>query len=263
MDKQPYRFAYIDAFAGTGYQTPRDSGTTNDCLFPELASSEAREFLDGSARIALQVEPRFDKYIFIEKDPQRYRELAKLKHEFPEISSRINLVNEDCNDYLTDLCRNRNWRKSRALLFLDPYGMQVAWETVEAIAATKAIDMWMLFPHGIGVNRLLRRDGEIDESWRRRLDTVLGTSDWVNVFYRTRQSTDLFETRDETQKVADFETIGKYYLDRLKTIFAGVAEPALTLRNSVGTPLYLLCFACGNPRAKDTALRIAGHILQE
>jgi hypothetical protein len=35
------------------------------------------------------------------------------------------------------------------VLFLDPYGMQVDWTTIEAIARTKAIDLRVLFPLGI------------------------------------------------------------------------------------------------------------------
>ncbi len=38
--------------------------------------------------------------------------------------------------------------------------MQVDWKTIEAVAATKAIDLWLLFPLGVGVNRLLTRSGD-------------------------------------------------------------------------------------------------------
>jgi three-Cys-motif partner protein len=43
------------------------------------------------------------------------------------------------------ICDN-DWRSHRAVLFLDPYGMQVEWQTIEAIAKTAAIDLWLLFP---------------------------------------------------------------------------------------------------------------------
>ncbi|GAI54351.1 unnamed protein product, partial [marine sediment metagenome] len=55
-------------------------------------------------------------------------------------------------------CNNYKWQNNRAVLFLDPYGMQVNWETIKAIANTEAIDLWYLFPFGIGVNRLLQKD---------------------------------------------------------------------------------------------------------
>jgi len=49
----------------------------------------------------------------------------------------------------------------------------------------------------------------------------------------------------------------------MKGIFAGVAEEPGVLRNSANNPLYLLCFAVGNERGKDIALRIAQHLLKE
>jgi len=55
-----------------------------------------------------------------------------------------------------------------------------------------------------------------------------------------------------------FDTNQQFRLD------AVVAEPGV-LRNSRNNPLYLLCFAVGNPgaRAKEIALRIANHLLKE
>ena len=70
-------------------------------MLPEMAEQEVQEFLDGSARIALQVEPRFQKYILIEKDENRFAELQKLKNEFP--SDDIDLIQSDANEYLKSL----------------------------------------------------------------------------------------------------------------------------------------------------------------
>ena len=65
--KLKFRYAYIDAFAGTGYRELKEDDDMNNLLFPELAEEEPQTFLDGSARIALNTVPRFTKYIFIEK----------------------------------------------------------------------------------------------------------------------------------------------------------------------------------------------------
>jgi three-Cys-motif partner protein len=78
-------------------------------LFPEFTEQDSQGFIDGSARIALKVKPRFDKYIFIEHDPLRFGELQKLPSEFPEVASDIVLVNADANAYLQDLSLNRKW----------------------------------------------------------------------------------------------------------------------------------------------------------
>ncbi|HEV7404361.1 MAG TPA: three-Cys-motif partner protein TcmP [Chthoniobacteraceae bacterium] len=262
MRGQDFRFAYIDAFAGTGYNSPRAKKEPVASLFPELAEDEAASFIDGSARIALRVDPRFTKYIFIEKDPKRFDELGKLKKEFPALASDIVLINADANAYLRDICENRKWSRNRAVLFLDPFGMQVTWETMKAISKTKAIDLWILFPLGIGVNRLLRRDAKIPEAWQRRLDDFFGTAEWQAAFYETTTVEDLFGDQAMTKQVANFDSIGVFFVDRLITIFPGVAKNPLALHNSANTPLYLLCFAAANERGAKTAVKIAQDILK-
>src|ERR1700678_1286190 len=63
LGRQPFRTAYVDAFAGTGYRALEDEGASTNRLFPDLAADAPQALLDGSARIALKTEPRFDKYI--------------------------------------------------------------------------------------------------------------------------------------------------------------------------------------------------------
>src|SRR5262245_50659185 len=106
MNQYKFRFAYVDAFAGTGYRTLKQDDNPNLLMFPELVDQEPQAFLEGSARIALQVSPRFTKYIFIERDESRFSELQHLKEEFPHLKSDIVLINADANAYLQDLCLN-------------------------------------------------------------------------------------------------------------------------------------------------------------
>jgi three-Cys-motif partner protein len=191
MKKRPHlKTAYIDAFAGTGYRTEKTREQMEGPMFPEFSDEGTSEFLDGSARIALQLQPRLNKYIFIEKDENRFIELQKLYAEFRHLQDDIILVQDDSNLYLQDLCRNRNWGKHRAVLFLDPFGMQVEWNTIDAIAGTKAIDLWILFPLGVAVNRLLRKDGQINLAWQERLNIMFGSDDWYDAFYQTKVTKD-------------------------------------------------------------------------
>ena len=263
MNKQSFRFAYMDAFAGTGYRTLKQEQNPSQYLFPELAAKDSQQFLDGSARIALQIRPQFTKYIFIEKDESRFAQLRQLKDDFPEVATSIDLVNADCNTWLQDRCLNYNWRKNRAVLFLDPFGMQIEWRTIEAIAQTKAIDLWLLFPLGVAVNRILRKDGQIDQALKERLNRLFGTEDWFDVFYQMKITHGLFGEEEKIAKVADLDKMGQYFVERLKTVFSQgkVAENPLRLTNSRNNPLYLLCFAAGNPKGAPTAVRIAEHIL--
>jgi three-Cys-motif partner protein len=149
------------------------------------------------------------------------------------------------------------------VLFLDPYGMQVEWQTLQSVSSTAAIDLWLLFPLGIGVNRLLTKSGEIPSSWRRRLDILLGTKDWYDEFYEVaKHQGSLFGGSEEQVTKASTETIGRYFNDRLRSLFPGVASEPGVLRNSAGCPLYLLCFAAANEKGAPTALRIAEHLLR-
>ncbi len=259
MKNTRFQLIYIDAFAGTGYRSPRRHDSQPELAFSEFAGTKG--FLDGSARIALQIEPRFSRYIFIEKSEKRHRELLKLKAASQLLASRIDPVNEEANHYILRICKEP-WGDRRAVLFLDPYGMQIEWETIKAIAKTQAIDLWILFPLGIGVMRLLRRDGQITPARRRRLDLLFGDTEWYDVFYSRKEKDELFGTRESTEKVGDFKAIGDYFNARLMTVFSGVAPKPLTLRNSRNNPLYLFCFAAGNPKGSTIAVRIADHILR-
>ncbi len=261
LKSQPFETNYIDAFAGTGYMASEEKSPEEAPLFPELAAQESQKFLKGSAKIALEVEPRFKKYIFIEKDAKRFTELEKLREEFPEKKNDIQLVQADANDFLLDFCVKSNWSKKRAVLFLDPFGMQVEWKTVETVAQTKAIDLWYLFPLG-GVGRLLTNDGKIDPIWEKKLNEVFGNSDWREAFYGHEQTIDLFLNDPKAQRTVDFSGIERYFINRLKSIFPGVAPNPLKLLNSKNIPLFLLCFACGNEKGAPLALKIANHILK-
>jgi three-Cys-motif partner protein len=261
LRNQPFTKAYIDAFAGSGYRTLGQAGSNEELLFPDLAEEAPQKLLEGSASLALRTEPRFDRYIFIERDPGRCAQLESLQEDFPQLAADIRIKQGDANEVIRKLCK-KDWRSHRAVLFLDPYGMQVEWSTIESVAKTRAVDLRLLFPLGIGVNRLLPRSGEIPAGWRNRLNLFLGTDDWEREFYQRETTTNLFGEETTTIVKAGMETIGKYFVNRLRTVFPGVAPKPKVLTNSANCPLYLFCFAVGNPRGKEIALRIANHILE-
>jgi three-Cys-motif partner protein len=250
MKDRDFHFAYIDAFAGTGYRELKHS---KDIEIPS--------FLTGSARKALEIKPPFREYIFIEENKDSYVELKNLTDEFP--NHNIECINANANQYLADLCRERDWRTNRALVFLDPYGMEVEWTTIELIAHTQAIDLWLLFPIGMGVNRLLKNDGKIPIPHHRKLDMFFGRDDWFDEFYQLARQGSLFSEEDELEKRDDIlAEIEQYFLECLESAFAMVAKNSLPFRNSKNSLMYLLCFAAGNPNAPK-ALQIAEDILEK
>ena len=265
LKNKKFELEYIDAFAGTGYREIPNSNESEGLLFSELAEPEVQQFLDGSARIALNVEPGFHRFTFIERDPMKVRELEKLRDEFPGKNIRIECG--EANDRVQAIC-HESWHNRRAVLFLDPFGMQVSWKTLEAVAHTKCIDVWLLFPLGVAISRLLKKDGNIPEAWAQRLDFVFGDRSWRDELYtvrepkKTRQRT-LFDTDPESEihLIADFAAIEEYFRMRLGTIFAGVAANSVWLRNSKNVPLYQLFFMAGNKKGTPIAVNIAEDIM--
>ena len=254
MMNQKFKTAYIDAFAGTGYTRFKNEKSTPAGVFEhEMAEPEAEDFRQGSAQIALGIEPPFGKYIFIEKDRKRALELEKLKEKFPHRAASIKIEVGDANAELARLCDPKmKWGGRRAVLFLDPYGMQVEWSTIAAAGRTKNIDMLFLFPLGMGVMRLLRDDPvQIPPENAKCLTRLFGTADWQKEFYVKNPQPGIFDEPGADLgkvKAASPEKVAEFWLKRLRDVFEHVSPKGRVLCNSRNSPLYLLCFAAGNPK---------------
>ena len=243
---------YVDAFAGTGTRQIRTlQGEQFESMFGEDAD-EISDTKEGSARIALSIRPPFDRYIFIEQSPARASELSELAAGYSE--SDISILEQDANIALTEIARTTDWRRTRAAIFIDPYGMQVDWKTLVALSETKAVDMALLFPTG-PLNRLLTRDGEIPEAWARRIDAHLGPCDWRTAVYKETADADLFESRTrKTEKVMDADGLRNFVRQRLQNLFPYVCNRDLALVNSRGAILFHLFIICANPNPKAIGL---------
>ena len=251
---------YVDAFAGTGLIEPRGRGTATEDLFAEFAEPETVRFLQGSAARAIQ--HRFTRYIFIEKSADRIAELEALKARSAN-AERITIRRGDANERLLRIVAETDWKKTRAVVFLDPYGMQVDWETIHSLGQTKAVDLWLLFPLGQAVMRLLQRTKEPPPEWQNALDRIFGTHEWKDRFYVTEPEADFFDVdRVATRRVADSGEVAKFMIERLETAFAAVARKPAILWNSQNSPLYLFCFAAANKVGAPTALKIATDLLK-
>jgi len=250
---------FFDAFAGSGISRIRTAEKTSEptSLFDFDAKTNASEiqFLKGSPRVALDITNPFTRYIFVEHDPQRVAELNALRVEY-EGKRAIFVKENDANTALNEwLASGIDWRAHRAVVFLDPFGMQVPWATIEALAATKAIEVLMNFPLWMAVNRLLTRSGRIDPGWQASLDTFLGSPDWRTIAYE--EGADLFGGRRD--KVDDAgQRILEWYRSRLRKAFGHVSTARL-IKNTRGNPLYYLIWA--GPNA--TGLKGAEYILSK
>ena len=259
LSRQPFERWYIDAFAGSGTRLPAGEpgpAAESEALFGD---AEPRELLDGSARVALKTSPSFHHFVFIERSPARCAELRALPGEFHLPPGRMDVIREDANSALIRIL-GEDWSRRRAVLFLDPYGMQVEWRTIEAVARTRAVDLWLLFPL-MAVTRVLARSGDIPDSWRRRVDLMLGTEEWYERLYAVKVEPTLFGVEQQRSR-AGVGVISELFHERLRAHFPGVARRPAVLKNSTNSPLYLLHFAAANERGAQVALRIAEHLLK-
>jgi three-Cys-motif partner protein len=259
-------YYYIDAFAGPGSHTVRATEFDNR-QFAQTALLEAAEFgteqkeqqqfLAGSPRVALAIPHPFTSYVFVERSTERVASLEKLKEDYGE-TRKILIRNQECTKYLEErVAKNPkvDWKTNRAVVFLDPFGMQVGWPTIEVLAATGAIEIFLNFPVGMAIQRLLKkRPEEYTDAQRRKLDDYFGASGWFDVLYKKTQT--LFDDDSQEKVNASGQALLKWYRDRLQVLFKHVSKAAL-IRNTRRGHLYYLLLASN----KQTGVKIANEIL--
>jgi len=245
LKNQDFRLIYFDAFAGAG---DIQIGSNEDTLFDAI--DEFSPFIEGSALRALKFAKAFDKYVFVDKKKENVEALKVLKAKYADISDRIFVYQGDANEEIKDFCSKTNWKRHRAVVFLDPFGNQVVWDTLDAIAATKAIDVWYLFPAGLGVHRQIGRDGSVHFTHGAALDRILGTAEWRTAFIKAEIVSDLFEgERSESKKVANPAAITEFMIGRMRGIFKGGVLDEWIPLGTKNVHMYSLLFAWGNPSA--------------
>ena len=252
LKDQPFQLIYVDAFAGEGYWRPGSAYAAEEY-------GEFTELLHGSTTIALNVQDRpFDRFVFIEKDARRSQALDDLARRYN--GRRIEVVPRDANDALPAFCESMG-RFDRAVVFLDPFATQVSWDTVAAIARTKRVDCWILFPLG-AIARMMPRGSSPPTALKRQLDRVFGGREHWEAVYQEPAQLSLFPTKPSLERATGSAQIADCYWKRLETAFEMVAPTSRTLRNSKNSPMFELFFAAGNASGAEIAVRIAGHILK-
>ena len=239
MNKYPqFKCLYFDGFAGSGdiYQDDKIDF----------------EILEGAALRILEIDqPKsFDIYYFVELNKSNKEQLeATINKQFP--NKRKYVVEGDCNKKLFDLAEYlKKNSKVRVLAFIDPYGMALNWGSIQILQGL-GVDLWILVPTGIGMNRLLKRNGDIRASWVKKLENFLGMSgeDIKNYFYKSTTFQTLFGTETITEKERDaINKACNLYQKRLNDVFKFVSE-SLPLKNSTGSIMYHLVMASNNVAA--------------
>lgn len=272
LKKQGFELLYVDACAGSGSSIPKSAlaGRRADegqkgLLQEAEPVADTDQIIVGSAIRALGVQHPFDRYLFNDVKPSNVRALRKqVKEHFGHLENRVAITQGDANAMLSGLCERTNWRATRAVVFLDPFGLQIRFDTLQKLALTKAVDLWYLVPV-FAMYRQVRGDGGVLDDGGKSVDDALGTTAWRDVVaVEEKGQIDLFGGSTNVSRravdIAWFENVAK---ERLKLAFDGrVVEQVLPLGRN-GLHEFSLMFAWANPGEKaKLAAKLASAVLR-
>lgn len=266
-DKYDWKLLYFDGFAGSGSRTLEE--TSNEIqeasnLFESEVTLDELRVYQGAAERVVGLEKHnkgFDAYYFVDTDENSRSSLEEKLSEYPTNGKKY-FLQYDANRAVRMLANTlKNHKNIKALVFLDPFGMQINWDSIKLLKGL-SVDLWILIPTGVIVNRLLERNfnKEIGLRHSQKLESFFGlTQDQiVDYFYREEQLPTLFG-EDETviKKVENaIKKIAELYIERLKTIFPNVTSQPLVLYSGQNVPIYHFAFAAKNRVAKKIAQQI-------
>lgn len=260
MNKHPeLKTVYFDGFAGSG---ERKNESDTDLLRELPINIEELRVYKGAAERVLSLPENFSFffYYFIDSNSVSLDKLKlKLSPYQKTKKTAFQFRKGDCNNFLSELSNAMHKdRRLASLVFLDPFGMQVNWNSIENLSGTRT-DLWLLVPTGLIVNRLLERNGELKHAVK--LESFFGLSEEeIRDYFYTRISIPtLFGEQELVQKVTKpIEKIAGLYVIRLKSKWKYVTEKPLKLINSRNVPIFHLVFASNN----STGLKIANQIIE-
>ena len=132
-----YKRVYIDLFAGAGAGRYKENG----------------QIVKGSPLLALDVEYKFDKYIFCEDDIKKADALEKRINEFyPAVNYK--LFQGDCNYIIDEILQEiPSTGYVLSFCFIDPYKLNsLKFNTIRALALQNRMDFLMLFHSSMEIN---------------------------------------------------------------------------------------------------------------
>lgn len=247
---------YADAFAGTGKQDI-DTSDSQDSFLPI-------EEMKGSVERVLDI-GGFDKYYFNDINPQHYDALKQLIED-KNLKGNAFAWNLDANEFVERFC-NHLGPNDRAVLFVDPYKHEFKWESLELVASTGRIDIWILIPFGEVLRLAPNCKSSLTESGSRILSSLLGTDDWQDSFYNPAPSEnidDLFgevELEEKSDQRVKKEAVESYITMRLESIFKVVLGPH-PLNNAKNSQLFSLycCISSNSKVAQNLAKKVGSSI---
>jgi three-Cys-motif partner protein len=222
LSKKGFKIYYIDAFSGPGVHVSRKNG----------------KIVKGSPLNAIEVQPPFNAYLFIDLDGDKIEFLRNtLGNE-----DNIRYHSGDCNPKLIEVLPKITKEKGyRAVCILDPYGLDIDWKVVELAGKARTIDLFIHFPI-MGINRtaLWRNPEAVPPENIACMNKFWGNESWRDIAYEE------YETLlgDIDKEKASNRAVAEAFKQHLITdaSFRFVPEP-IPMKNSKGSTIYYLFFA--------------------
>lgn len=261
MEKNPYwETIYFDGFVGSG---TKDKTENSEFYLQFKITEEEEKTYKGAAERVLDLKDNmsFDYYYFIDKCKDSLDKLeAKLTKKFGNENKNLVFRSGDANQQLAELSKALKKNKYAALILLDPFGMQINWNSIEQLKGTRS-DVWILVPTGVIINRLLDKKGKLQFSDKLESFFGLPIDDIKSHFYKEEKVNTLFgEEEIITKDIKPIQKIAKIYASRMQTIWKYVTDEPLVLCNRSGVPLFHFIFASNNIEAKKIAKQIIKSI---
>lgn len=220
------RWLYIDGYAGSGHHI----------------SKRRNELVKGSPLIALNTNPPFHEYHFIDADAEKAAELRRQAGDRDDVF----IYSGDCNEVLlTKVFPRADYsRYERALCLLDPYNINLTWEVIEAAGKTKSIEIFVNFMiMDINRNALRKDPNKTLKSKADQMTRLWGDESWLDAGYD--QVRTLFD-EDVPVKVSN-EQFAEAFRQRLikRAGFQYVPKP-MPMKTKTNAVIYYLYFASQN-----------------
>ena len=269
-DTRGWKLLYFDGFAGSGTRNQEEE--TQEVqeamdLFGQVVTVEDFNVYQGAAERVVKIEKdgvrSFDYYYFVDKNEENCKALEEKLIQYQTLG-RKHYLHKDANEAVRMLSSTlRKYDNCKALAFLDPFGMQIDWASIESLKDL-SVDLWILVPTGVIINRLLERkvDQEKGLAHAEKLMSFFGmTEEEIRSFFYTETHVQTLFGEEEVISKAEnsIRKIAQLYVKRLQDVFSYVTEEPMVLYNNHNVPIFHLVFAAKN----QTAMKIAQDIIKK
>ena len=259
--KNSWATLYFDGFAGSGDRgdVGDDTAVTTDSLLLDFGIEDVEtKVYKGSAERVLSLKKKFDYYYFIDLNGKSLKKLQERLSSF-DMDPQLQFREGDANNYIEKLAAAlKKNKKLKALVLLDPFGMQINWESIELLRDT-ASDIWILVPSGVIINRLLDRKGDLTNI--KKLCSFFGMTE-VEIreeFYTRNVSNTLFGEETIIQKnQGSIKKIADLYIKKLEKVWTYVTPEPLIMKNTKNVDIFHFVFASNNKAGLKIAKDIIG-----